>query len=61
MIMNTIMTIDMTSAMRRPPKVSRMAEMAMTRVAAAPMPCRKRNARRAAKFDAKAAAKAVAT
>ena len=36
--MKTIITSDMTLAMRRPPKQSRTTEMAMTRVAAAPMP-----------------------
>ena len=38
MAMKTIMTSDMTLAMRRPPKQSRTTEMAMTRVAAAPTP-----------------------
>ena len=36
--MNTIIASDITLAMRRPPKVSRTIEMAITRVAPAPMP-----------------------
>ena len=54
--MNTIITSDMTLAMRRPPKQSRTTEMAMTRVAAAPMPCRARSARRMPKVGEKIAA-----
>ena len=40
--MNTIIASDMTLAMRRPPKVSRMTDIAITRVAPAPKPCRPR-------------------
>ena len=54
--MNTIITSDMTLAMRRPPKQSRTTEMAMTRVAAAPMPCMARSARSSSKVGEKIAA-----
>ena len=43
--MNTIMASDMTLAMRRPPNVSRTTEIAITRVAPAPMPWMARIAR----------------
>ena len=61
MIMNTMKTSDMTSAIARPPNVSRTIETVMTRVAAAPTPWMKRRMRSASKVGAKAAAKAATT
>ena len=61
MIMNTMKTSDMTSAMARPPKTSRMIDTVITRVAAAPVPWTKRRIRSVSKLGAKAAPSAAAT
>ena len=58
--MKTIITSDMTLAICRPPKQSRTTEIAMTRVAAAPTPCRNRKSSRNAKLGAKVEASAAA-
>ena len=60
MIMKIIITSDITSAICLPPKVSRTTDSAMTRVAAAPTPCRKRSASRIVKVGEKAAPNAQA-
>ena len=59
--MKTMKTSDITSAMARPPKTSRMTETAMTRVEAAPKPCTKRRTSSSVKSRDSAAAKAAMT
>ena len=61
MAMNTMKISDITSAMRRPSNVSRTIDAAMTRVAAAPMPCTSRHSSRMANDGAMAAAAAATT
>ena len=51
-IMNTVIAIDMTCAMRRPSVRSRTTAVAITRVAAAPTPCSARAARKSSKLGA---------
>jgi hypothetical protein len=51
-IINTVMAIDITCAMRRPEVMSRTIAVAMTRVAAAPTPCRQRAARKSSNVGA---------
>ena len=59
--MKTMKASDITDAISRPEKRSRITDMATTRVAAAPRPCTKRRPSRIAKVGAKVAAKAQTT